>query len=44
VIAKTEKVCTWLMDPIMCPTTWPVLLKIRGENPNYGTTSNPVVA
>ena len=23
-----------LMDPISCPTTWPVLLNIRGENTN----------
>lgn len=32
-----------LMDPISCPTTWPVLLNIRGETTNYGATSTPVV-
>ena len=33
VITEVERVCEWLMDPVLCPTTWPVLLKIRGENP-----------
>ena len=34
VISEIERVCEWLMDPISCPTTWPVLLKIRSENNN----------
>jgi len=44
VITEVERVCEWLMDPVLCPTTWPVLLKIRGENPTYGANSMPVVA
>ena len=36
-ISEVELICNWLMDPIACPTTWPVLLVIRQENPHYGT-------
>jgi hypothetical protein len=32
---KYEAVQIWLMDPDACPTTWPELLRIRAENPNY---------
>ena len=35
--SQHERVCAWLMDPIACPTTWPTLIRIRGENPHYGT-------
>jgi len=34
---KYEAVQVWLMDSDKCPTTWPELLRIRAENPNYGT-------
>lgn len=44
VLNEIERVCEWLMDPIACPTTWPVLLKIRSENTNYGVSAIPVVA
>lgn len=42
-IAEVERICAWLMDPIACPTTWPVLLTIRQENPHYGVAP-PAVA
>jgi len=35
-IAEIERICDWLMDPVACPTSWPILLTIRAENPMYG--------
>lgn len=35
-LVEIERICDWLMNPIACPTTWPVLLTIRRENPMYG--------
>jgi len=43
-IREIENICEWLMDPVACPTTWPVLLTIREQNPMYGTTHQPAVA
>lgn len=43
-IAEIERICAWLMDPLACPTTWPVLLKIREQNPFYGGDTPPTVA
>ena len=42
-IGEVESICAWLMDPIACPTTWPILLTIRQENPHYGAAP-PTVA
>ena len=42
-ISEVERICAWLMDPIACPTTWPILLKIRTENPHYGVAPPAVV-
>lgn len=41
---EIENICTWLMDPVACPTTWAPLLAIRNANPLYGTTAQPTVA
>ena len=35
-VFEIECICTWLMDPVACPTTWKPLLDIRQENPHYG--------
>jgi len=43
-IAEIERICEWLMDPVACPTTWPLLLTIRQQNPMYGATHTPAVA
>jgi len=43
-IHEIERICDWLMDPIACPTSWPVLLKIRTENPLYAQTRQPTTA
>lgn len=43
-IAEIERICAWLMDPVECPTTWPVLLQIREQNPLYGQGTPPTVA
>lgn len=40
---EIEEICKWLMDSVACPTDWQPLLKIRSENPLYGTTQQPVV-
>jgi hypothetical protein len=42
-IAEIERVCTWLMDPVLCPTDWPLLLNIRNNNPLYAQTGIPAV-
>lgn len=34
-MSELENIQAWLMDPIACPTTWPTLLRIRTDNPNY---------
>ena len=31
----------WLMDPDRCPTTWPVLLRIRQRNPQFASGARP---
>lgn len=33
---EVERICDWLMDPVACPTTFPILLTIRQQNPLYG--------
>jgi hypothetical protein len=33
--ATIEHYQAWLMDPEACPTTWPTLLRIRRENPQF---------
>ena len=40
---EIETICDWLMDPIACPTTWPILLTIRNQNQLYGTSRTPAV-
>ena len=42
-LVEIEAICKWLMDPVACPTDWPRLIAIRGENPLYGQ-QQPVVA
>ena len=41
---EVERICAWLMDPIACATTWPVLLAIRAKNPMYNTGTPPTIA
>ena len=43
-LAELERIQDWLMDPIACPTSWPVLLKIRDENPQYAATRRTTAA
>ena len=38
---EVERICDWLMEPLACPTTWPTLLTIRTQNPQYGTDAQP---
>jgi hypothetical protein len=43
-MGKYENLQAWLMDPDRCPTTWPILLKIREQNPGYGAHRTPADA
>jgi len=43
-MGKYENLQAWLMDPDRCPTTWPILLKIREQNPGYGAHPTPADA
>ena len=43
-MGKYENLQAWLMDPDLCPTTWPILLKIREQNPGYGAHRTPADA
>ena len=38
-----EEIQAFLMDPEKCPTTWGELIRIRQQNPLYGTGVRPVI-
>ena len=42
-IASLESIQLWLMDDVRCPTTWPLLLRIRKENPRFGVGTMPTM-
>ena len=42
-MTELEDIQAWLMDPILCPTSWPTLLQIRRDNHNYTGTGTPVM-
>lgn len=38
--SKYETMQAWIMDPDLCPTKWPEVLRIRAENKNYRSSKD----